>query len=133
MKLEINIIWKMETTPQDFSKMMVTPIHKKGDKCLISNYRPISVLPICGKLFEKLIYMSLYNYISTKNILSVNQCGFRSGDSCSNQLSVIVHEILKSFDSNPTLEVRGVFLDISKAFDRVWHEGLIFKLACCSR
>ena len=75
---------------------------KKGDKCSLSNYRPISVLPICGKLFEKLIYSDLYNYLSTNIILDRNQSGFRTGDSCTYQLSAIVHEILKSFDANPT-------------------------------
>ena len=116
--------------PLCWKKANITPIHKKGDKCIISNYRPISVLPVCAKLFEKMIFKSLYCYLSTNNILDVNQSGFRAGDSCTNQLSVIVHEILKSFDSSPTLDVRGVFLDISKAFDRVWHEGLIYKLRC---
>ena len=46
------------------------------------------------------------------------------------QLISITHEIYASFDANPSLEVRGVFLDISKAFDRVWHEGLIYKIKC---
>ena len=114
--------------PSCWKKANITPIHKKGDKCIVSNYRPISVLPICGKLFEKLIYSELYNYLSSNNILNTNQSGFRSGDSCTNQLTVITHEIFKAFDSNPTLEVRGVFLDISKAFDKVWHESLIWKL-----
>ena len=80
------------------------------------------------KLFEKMIYDSYYEYFSTNNIINVILSGFRSGDSCTNQLTVIVHEILKSFDSSPTVDVRGVFLDISKAFDRVWHDGLIYKL-----
>ena len=116
--------------PLCWKKANITPILKKGDKSIVSNYRPISVLPICGKLFEKMIYNAFYNYLSINNILDVNQSGFRTGDSCTNQLSVIVHEIMKSFDSNPILDVRGVFLDISKAFDRVWHEGLIYKLRC---
>ena len=60
--------------------------------------------------------------------MNKNQSGFRVGDSCINQLIGITHNIYHSFDANPTLEVRGVFLDISKAFDKVWHEGLIFKL-----
>ena len=94
----------------------------------IKNYRPIQLLPICGKLFEKVIYNSLYKYYESNHILNVNQSGFRSGDSCINQLISITHEIFQSFDSNPSLEVRGVFLDISKAFDRVWHKGLLFKL-----
>ena len=94
----------------------------------IKNYRPISLLPICEKLFEKVIYNLLYNYYESNNILNVNQSGFRSGDSCINQLNSITHNIFQSFDSNPSLEVRGVFLDISKAFDRVWHKGLLFKL-----
>ena len=52
------------------------------------------------------------------------------GDSCIHQLISIIHELYASFHANPLLEVRGVFLDISKAFDRVWHEGLIYKIKC---
>ena len=59
-------------------------------------------------------------------LISPNQSGFKLGDSCINQLLAISHEIYNSFDDR--FEVRGVFLDISKMFDKVWHEGLIFKL-----
>ena len=60
------------------------------------------------------------------HLISENQSGFKPGDSCTFQLLSIVHEIYQSFDDSH--EVRGVFLDISKAFDKVWHEGLIYKL-----
>ena len=53
---------------------------------------------------------------------------FRPNDSCINQLISITHNIYRAFDANPSLEVRGVFLDLSKAFDKVWHEGLLYKL-----
>ena len=59
-----------------------------------------------------------------------NQSGFRPYDSCEYQFPSIVHEIYASFDCNPPLDVRAVSLDISKAFDRVWHEGLIYKIKC---
>ena len=85
-------------------------------------------MPICGKIFERIIYNSLYNYFEKNKIFNANQSGFRIGDSCINQLISITHNIYKALDANPSLEVRGVFLDISKAFDKVWHEGLIFKL-----
>ena len=98
----------------------VTPIFKKEDKQLVKNYRLISLLPICGKMFEKLIFNSSYFYL--------NQSGFRPGDSCSNQLLFLVNEIHKAFENPKSLELRAVFLDISKAFDKVWHEGLLFKL-----
>ena len=57
-----------------------------------------------------------------------NQSGFRPSDSCVNQLLAITHEIFEAFDCSPRLEVRSVFLDISKAFDKIWHEGLFYKL-----
>ena len=114
--------------PKPWKQANVTPIHKKGDKTDVSNYRPISVLPVCGKLFERIIYNSLYNYFEDNNILNANQSGFRIGDWCINQLISITHNIYQSFNANPSLEVRGVFLDISKAFDKVWHDGLIYKL-----
>ena len=68
----------------------------------------------------------MYDFLTENDLLSPNQSGFRSGDSCINQLLSINHEILNAFDKG--LEVRGMFLDISKAFDKVWLDGLIFKL-----
>ena len=63
-------------------------------------------------------------------MLSVHQSGFRPGDSRVRQLISVVHEIYNAFDANSSLEMRDVFLDIFKAFDRVWHKGLLYKLKC---
>ena len=112
-------IWKLAN---------VTPIHKKEDKQLVKNYRPISLLPICGKIFEKIVFNNLYSYFNVNKLLTKNQSGFRPGDSTTNQLLYLVSEIHDAFDDPKCLEVRAVFLDISKAFDKVWHAGLIFKL-----
>ena len=106
----------------------LTPIHKKASKQLVSNYRPISLLPICGKLFERIIFKNLYNHLVSNDLITKNQSGFRPGDSTINQLIDLVNDIHKSFDHPKCLEVRAVFLDISKAFDKVWHDGLLFKL-----
>ena len=108
----------------------VVPVHKKGDKQLTKNYRPVSLLPICGKLMEKLMFNSIFNFIDTRSMLSVHQSGFRPCDSCMHQLISIVHDTYNAFVVNPNFEEREVFLDIFKAIDRVWHEGLLHKLKC---
>ena len=102
--------------------------HKKEDKTLINNYRPTSLLPIFGKIFERVICNSLFNYFPSNKLFTPSQSGFLLGDPRIAQLLSIIHEIQTAFDKNPTADVRGVFLDILKAFYKVWHDGLIFKL-----
>ena len=114
--------------PDIWKQANVTPVHKKGSKQLVFNYRPISLLPICGKLFERIVFKYTYNHLISNNLITMNQSGFRPGDSTINQLIELVNVIHKSFDQRESLEVGAVFLDISKAFDKVWHEGLLFKL-----
>ena len=114
--------------PEIWKKANVVPVHKKEDKTLIKNYRPISLLPIFGKIFERVIYNSIFNYFVSNKLFTPSQSGFLPGDSCIAQLLSIIHEIQMAFDENPAVDVRGIFLDISKAFDKVWHEGLLYKL-----
>ena len=95
----------------------IVPIHKKGGKQNIKNYRPVSLLLICGKIFERLIFNEMLIYFSANNLTSKNQSGFQTGDSCINQLLSFTHEIFRSFDNG--LEGRSIFLDVSKAFDKV--------------
>ena len=71
------------------------------------------------------MFNSIFNFIDARNMLSVHQSGFCFGDSCVHQLISIVLDIYNAFDANPSLDKRGVSLDISKAFDRVWHKGLL--------
>ena len=78
-------------------------------------------------MFEKVIFSRIYNFL-LEDLLNPNQSGFRPSDSCINQLIAIIHEIFEAFDCNPPLEIRSAFLDISKAFDKVWHKGLLYKL-----
>ena len=130
--LPLNIIFKdillTSTYPDQWKLANVTPIFKKSDKQLIKNYRPISLLPICSKIFEKIIFKNLYSYLNTNNLLTTHQSGFRPGNSTTNQLLYLVNEIHQAFENPKSLEVRAVFLDISKAFDKVWHDRFIFKL-----
>ena len=109
-------------------KANVIPVHKKGNKQLVSNYRPVSLLPICSKIFEKLIFDCMYDFLDQNFLLKASKSGFNPGDSCIHQLIAITHTIFTAFDANLSLDLRGIFLNLSKAFDRVLHKGLIHKL-----
>ena len=113
--------------PDSWKKSNIVPVHKKEDKQLLQNYRPVYLLPILGKILEKMLFNSIFEYLQENNLLSENQSGFQPYNSCEYQLLSIVHKIHASFDCNPPLDV-SVFLDILKAFNRVWHEGLIYKI-----
>ena len=103
--------------PQEWKKANVVPVHKKNDKQLVKNYRPISLLPICGKIFERILYNSLFNFLYQNDLVSPAQSGFKPGDSCIDQLLSITHKIYHSMDEG--YDIRGVFLDILKSFDKV--------------
>ena len=107
------------TFPAIWKKSNIVPPHEKGDKQIIDNYRPVSLLPIFDKIFERILFNSSFNYIQENNHLCEHQSGFRPNDSCVYQLLSIVHDIYASFDFNPPFDVRGIFLDISKAFEKV--------------
>ena len=109
-----------------WKKANVVSVNKKEDKTLVKNYRPISLLPIFSKIFERVIYNSIFNYFISNKLFTPSQSGFLLGDYA--QLLSIIHEIQTAFDENPVADVRGIFLDISKAFDKVWHECLLYKL-----
>ena len=109
--------------PNEWKKANVVPVHKRNNKQLIENYRPISLLPVCGKILERLIYNKMFEFFTGNELISQNQSRFKPGDSCISQLLCITHDIYQSLDDD--LETRAVFLDISNAFDKVWYEGQV--------
>ena len=84
--------------PHEWKKANAVPVHKKGNKQSLKNYRPISLLPICSKIFEQNVYNEMFTFFAENNLISPNQSGFRPGDFCINQLLAITHEIYESFD-----------------------------------
>ena len=105
--------------PLEWKKTNLVPAYKKGYKQLLKNYRPISLLPIARKIFERILYNNMFEFFTKNHLISHSQSGFKPGDSCINLLLSVTHEIYKSFDDG--LDVCGVFLDIYKAFDKVFR------------
>ena len=112
--------------PTEWKKANVVPIYKKGSVHEVSNYRPISLLSCLSKVCERVVATKLRLHIDVNNILSPFQSGYREGYSTQTQLASLVHDICQSVDEGKV--VRAVFLDISKAFDRVSHKGLLIRL-----
>ena len=92
----------------------VQPIHKKDNRQTKSNYRPISLLPICGKILEKIVLDQVYTFLNVNNLLSKKQSEFRPGDSTIYQLLSTTSTLYESFEIDEV--TRAVFLDISKSY-----------------
>ena len=104
----------------------VLPIHKKDDKSQSSNYRPISLLSNIAKRQEPIVFKNIYNHLHDNNLLYKYQSGVLPNHSTTYQLIDIYHHVCQTFDNDQFSCM--IFCDMSNAFDRVWHRGLLFKL-----
>ena len=115
-----------EFFPDSWKIANVIPIFKKGSTSDPSNYRPVLLLCCTGKLLERVVFEEFYNHLHENNLLYKFQSGFLPNHSATFQLIDIHHQICQTFDNHKYSCM--VFCDISKAFDRVWQRGLLFKL-----
>ena len=111
---------------EPWKHFQVVPIYKKGERTIPANYRPVSLLSNVGKVFERVLFKHIYNHLYINNLLYKYQTGILPSHSTTLQLIDIYHHICQSFDEKQYSCM--VYCDISKAFDRVWHRGLLFKL-----
>ena len=128
LSILFNKSFELGKVPKIWKEANLSPIFKKDDKTLVNNYRPISLLSCIGKVQERVVYMHLYKYLKENRLLTWKNSGFKELDSAINQLLFIVDKIHKALEAGK--EICLVFLDVSKAFDRVWHSGLLHKARC---
>jgi hypothetical protein len=122
----INLSLSTCKVPKHWKLANVIPLFKKGEKNDCNNYRPVSLLSCVSKILERIVFKHFFNYLRDNGLLSKDQSGFQPGDSTVNQLSFLYHTFCEALDQKKDVHI--VFCDISKAFDRVWHSGLIYKL-----
>jgi hypothetical protein len=120
----INTSLNQGKVPKLWKLAVVSPIHKKGPRSLVANYRPISLLPVASKLMERTVFNSIFNHLNPK--IHCLQHGFRRGLSTTTQLLLVYEDIGNVLDHRG--QVDTVYLDFSKAFDSVSHPLLIHKL-----
>ena len=112
--------------PSSFKTAKVIPVFKKDDPSLLTNYRPISILPSMSKILEKIIYKRLYIFLQVNDILIPNQYGFRKHYSTDFAIIKLLNKITECFANKEHLI--GIFMDLSKAFDTIDHNILMYKL-----
>jgi len=122
----LNLSFQHGVMPTELKSAYITPLFKGGDAMLIKNYRPVSILPVFSKIFERLMYNRLMSYIEKYNILYKYQFGFKKNHSTEMALIVLTEKIVTALEKNE--HVIGIYLDFAKAFDTVDHNILLMKL-----
>ena len=112
--------------PQDWLNASVSPIFKKGDRSLPSNYRPVSLTCIACKQLEHIIHSNIMDHLDKYSLLCDRQHGFRSGRSCETQLAGLVNDFAEILDRRGRADI--CIMDFSKAFDMVPHQRLLAKI-----
>lgn len=126
LTLIINQSLRTGIFPGDLKISKVKPLFKNGNSHMLSNYRPISLLPSISKIFEYVLFHQLSDYMSNNNLLCQEQFGFRSGFSTELAALRLTDHIIKEMDSNNV--PISIYIDLSKAFDTLDHDILISKL-----
>ena len=117
-------ICQTSTYPESWKQSLVVPIHKKGSKQDVSNYRPVSLIDLASKIFEYCLFLALYNHLYP--FFDDAQYGFRKRRSCVLQLLKHLDLIYKAIEQNKPVDV--IYTDFEKAFDKVDHDILLRKL-----
>ena len=120
-----NLSLKQGRLPDAWKPATIIPIYKKGDRTVVSNYRPISLLSALSKILERIVYKRVYKHVDP--LIPDRQSGFRRKDGTVLQLTRLVHSLAEGLENKSV--IANCYFDLSKAFDRVWHEGLLAKLA----
>ena len=112
--------------PTQWKLATVKPVFKaKGSPAEPKSYRPISLLPCLSKIFEKLIFTRIYSHINSNSLLTPKQSGYRPGHNTELQLAYLTDKLYRSLDSRDDYTI--IYLDISRYFEKIWHEGLLAK------
>ena len=121
-----NFSMKTGSFPSLWKTANITPIYKKGENTIPSNFRPVSLLSIVGKVMERIIYNCTFDFLMVHGKLTPLQAAYQPKNSTVCQLLELYHRITQALDEGD--EIQFIFCDVSKAFDRVWHKGVLQKM-----